>query len=110
MDRPIQAADAEIKDGEALTYVVEGVTLFSFDPAKKYFNNFLRRRAKHEAFHLLGLNFHHEDTRVKGYKNGALCNMRYNAPTQHLCEKCKNALLSFWEGIEYATKKQFVKN
>lgn len=109
-NNPIKSPNAIIKDGEALTYVSEGVMIFTFEAFKKYSRNFLRRRAKHEALHLLGLNSHHEDTDVKSYKYNALCNMNYNAPTQNLCKKCKEALVYFWKGIEYATKKQFVKN
>lgn len=109
-DKPIKSQKTIIKDGEALTFVSEGMTFFTFDTAKSYPHNFLRRRSKHEASHLLGLNFHHEDTKVQGYKHDVKCNMEYNAPTMKLCQKCKDALKSFWKGIEYATKKQFVKN
>lgn len=109
-NNPIESPNAILKDGESLTYVSEGIMIFTFDEFKKYSRNFLRRRAKHEALHLLGLNSHHDDTKVKGYKHDVFCNMQYNAPTQHLCLKCKDALVSFWRGIEYATKKQFIKN
>lgn len=108
-NNPIKSSDAIIHDGGALTYVSEGVTLFTFSALKKYPNNFLRCRAKHEAIHLLGLNSHHEDTKVKGYDYGAYCVMRYNAPTMDLCRKCKDALTYFWKGMEYATKRQFIK-
>lgn len=110
LNNPIQSSDYLIKDGEALTFVSEGVTLFTFDALKFYPHNFLRTRAKHEALHLLGLNFHHENVTVKGCKYGLRCNMNYNAPTQYLCRKCKDALISFWEGIEYATKQKFIAN
>ena len=109
-NKPVKSTDTLIKDGEALTYVSEGVMIFTFDKLKKYSGNFLRRRAKHEALHLLGINFHHEDTEVRGYKGSSHCNMQYNAPVKRLCRKCKDALVSFWKGIEYATKQQFVKN
>ena len=100
----LKTQDAIIKDGEALTYVSEGVMMFSFDSNISYASSFFRRRAKHEALHLLGLNFHHEDIEVKGYKN-VPCVMSYNAPTQNLCRKCKDALLYFWKGIKHATEK-----
>ena len=109
-NNPIKSLNATIKDGEALTYVSEGVMVFTFDTSSKYSHNFLRRRAKHEALHLLGLNSHHEDIKVSDYKYNTLCNMNYNAPTMHLCEKCKTALISFWKVIEHATGKQFVVN
>lgn len=107
---PIKSSDSIIQDGEALTYVPEGMIMFTFSADKKYSNKFLRCRAKHEALHLLGLNFHHEDTKVKGYKYDMKCNMNYNAPTMNLCRKCKDAVVYFWKGIEYATKKQFIKS
>ncbi len=109
-NNPIKSLDATIKDGEALTYVSEGIMIFTFNAGKKYPYRFLRQRAKHEALHLLGLNVHHDDTKVNGYNHDALCNMQYNAPTMNLCIKCRDALVSFWKGIEYATKKQFIKN
>ncbi|MBI2656290.1 hypothetical protein HYX03_00950 [Candidatus Woesearchaeota archaeon] len=109
-NNPIKSPSAVIKDGEALTYVSEGITIFSFDAFKKYPCNFLRRRAKHEVLHMLGLNTHHEDTKVRGYNNEVPCVMKYNAPVMNACGKCKDALACFWKGIEYATKKQFVKN
>lgn len=104
VDKPIKSPYAVLKYGESLTYVSEGITIFTFDPLKKYSSKFLRKRAMHEAFHLLGLNVHHEKTKVKGYKQSVSCNMEYNAPSGHLCRKCKDALKSFWKGIEYATK------
>lgn len=109
LNNPIKSTGAIIKDGEALTYVSEGVIIFSFDAFKKYPHNFLRRRGKHEALHLLGLNSHHDDTRVEGY-DYTHCVMQYNAPTNRLCRKCKDGLVYFWKGVEYATKRQFDNN
>ena len=109
-NNPIKSTNAVLRDGESLTYVPQGVMIFTFDAFKKYPHDFLSRRAKHEALHLLGLNFHHEGTKIEGYDNNILCNMNYNAPTQHLCRKCKDAIVYFWKGIEYATTKQFIKN
>ena len=109
-NKQIESREDVIRDGEALTYVSEGVMILTFDVFKSYPHSFLRRRAKHEAIHLLGLNSHHENTSVKGYANGANCVMRYNAPTMNLCKKCKDAIVSFWNGIKYATKKQYIKN
>ena len=110
VDKPVKSQGAVLNYGEALTYVSEGITIFTFDPLKKYSSKFLRERAMHETFHLLGLNVHHGETKVQGYKQQIPCNMEYNAPSSLLCRKCKDALTSFWKGIEYATKKQFVKN
>lgn len=109
LNNPVKSTDTIIKDGEALTYVSEGIMVFSFDAFKKYSHNFLRRRGKHEALHLLGLNSHHDDTIVEGY-NYSHCVMQSNAPISQLCRKCKDGLVYFWKGVEYATKRQFTKN
>lgn len=108
LSKPVASSGSVIQDGEALTFVPEGVTILSFDMLKKYPGSFLRRRARHEALHLLGLNFHHEDTKITGYGGKAKCNMEYNAPVKNVCGKCKGALQSFWKGIEYATKQKFI--
>ena len=110
VDKPIKSPDAVLNYGEALTYVSEGITIFTFDPFNKYSLKFLRDRAMHETFHLLGLNVHHEGTKIQGYQQSVSCNMENNAPSGYLCRKCKDGLQSFWKGIEYATKKQFIKN
>lgn len=102
--KPIKSPGALIQDGEALTYVSEGIIMLTFNASRKYPRSFLRRRAKHEALHMLGLNTHHEATKVKGYKHDASCVMEYNAPAINICAKCSDALQSFWEGIKYAAK------
>lgn len=110
VNNPVKSSNIVIRDGEALTYVSEGVMIFTFGASQRYPSDFLRRRAKHEALHMLGLNVHHEDTKVIGYKYGDSCVMEYNAPTINACKKCRDALKSFWKGVEYATQNQFVKN
>ena len=102
LNYPIYSNGVIIRDGEALSFVPEGVSMFTFDSKINYPNSFLKKRAKHESLHLLGLNAHHEDTKVKGYKQDVLCNMLYNAPSEFLCAKCKNAIVSFWRGVENA--------
>lgn len=100
-----RAAGKELlKFGDALTYVSDGIAIFTFNPSIKYPKRFFRDEVKHEVCHLLGLNAHHEDTEVEGYEKLSKCIMEYNAPSEKLCQKCKEGLLSFWEGIEYATK------
>ncbi|MBI3035698.1 hypothetical protein HYY71_05240 [Candidatus Woesearchaeota archaeon] len=88
--------------GDALTYVSDGVTIFTFDPNIKYPKRFFKEVIAHEVFHLLGLNMHHYDTKVNGYVKLPKCIMEYNAPAEHLCPKCKDGLLSFWEGMKNA--------
>ena len=89
--------------GDALTYVSDGMAIFTFDPSVKYPKRFFRDEVKHEVYHLLGLNAHHEDTEVEGYGKLSKCIMEYNAPSEHLCDKCKDGLLSFWEGVNNAS-------
>ena len=108
VSRPVESLGSVIEDGEALTFVSEGATIFAFSRSRKYPGRFLRRRARHEALHLLGLNFHHEDTKIRGWPGKSPCNMEYNAPVKKVCRKCKGALQSFWKGIEYATKQKFI--
>ena len=97
-----------LKFGDALTFVSDGVTIFAFNPSVKYPSRFFKAAIAHEMYHLLGLNVHHEDTEVSGYPK-LKCVMEYNAPTEFLCQKCKDGLISFWKGVEYATKQQFIK-
>ncbi|MBI2660291.1 hypothetical protein HYX07_03965 [Candidatus Woesearchaeota archaeon] len=89
--------------GDALTYVSDGVTIFTFDPKVKYPKRFFKDEVAHEVYHLLGLNVHHPDTKVMGYGKLPRCIMEYNAPSEKLCRKCKDGLSSFLEGIKNAT-------
>ncbi|MBI1934869.1 hypothetical protein HYS31_00365, partial [Candidatus Woesearchaeota archaeon] len=97
---PIESNGTLIQDGEALTFVPKGISIFTFSGKVRYPKSFLRRRAKHEGLHLLGLNIHHEGAKVKGYNNDASCVMRYNAPIKYLCPKCRVAIKSFWKGVK----------
>ena len=97
------AGKNRLEFGDALTYVSDGITIFTFNPSIKYPKRFFRDEVKHEVYHLLGLNAHHEDTEVEGYKNLASCNMEHDAPSEKLCSKCKDGLISFWEGVKYAS-------
>lgn len=93
-----------LKFGDALTYVSDGVAIFTFDPSAKYPKKFFKAEVAHEIYHLLGLNIHHYDTEVEGYGKLSRCIMEYNAPSERLCRKCRDGLLSFWEGIKNATE------
>ncbi|MBI2658370.1 hypothetical protein HYX08_06795 [Candidatus Woesearchaeota archaeon] len=96
------AGNGLLRFGDALTYVSDGMTIFTFDPSVKYPKRFFRDEVKHEIYHLLGLNAYHEDTEVKGYGKLSKCNMEYNAPSEILCQKCRDGLMSFWEGVKNA--------
>lgn len=88
--------------GDALTYVSDGVIIFTFDRSIKYPKAFFRNEVAHETYHLLGLNVHHQEAEVEGYGKQAKCVMEYNAPSEKLCQKCKDGLQSFWKGVRYA--------
>lgn len=90
-----------LRFGDALTYVKDGVTIFTFNPSAKYPRRFFNEVIAHEIYHLLGFNIHHFDTKVKGYGKFSRCIMEYNAPSEHLCNKCRDGLLSFWRGLEH---------
>lgn len=94
-----------LKFGDALTYVSDGIIVFTFDPLVTYQKQFFRSVIAHEVYHLLGLNIHHNEADVEGYGKLAECVMGHNAPSEQLCRKCRDGLLSFWEGIEHAIKK-----
>jgi len=67
------------------------------------------RIAKHETYHLLGYPYEHETERVQGYLHGLECNMQEGSQKLETCEKCFDALQSFWKGIEERTGSKFFK-
>ena len=104
VNKRVESDAALLEFGDALTFVSDGVMIFTFDPSIKYPKAFFGNEITHETCHLLGLNVHHEDTEVEGYGKQSKCVMGYNAPAEKLCQKCKDGLLSFWQGIKYATR------
>lgn len=93
-----------LKFGDALTYVSDGIIIFTFNPLVRYTKKFFRSVIAHEVYHLLGLNIHHNESYVEGYGKLAKCVMEHNAPSEQLCRKCKDGLISFLEGIDHAIK------
>lgn len=71
--------------------------------------DFLRRLAKHEAGHLFGYETHHDENNVIGYDQVKDCNMLWRASTADLCDKCKDAMIYFWKGIEDNAGEKFFK-
>lgn len=71
----------------------------------------LRCLAKHEAGHLLGYQLHCDENyaKVTGYPIARYCLMHYEYPSPRICQKCKDAIVSFWEGIQEKTGKRFFK-
>ena len=70
---------------------------------------FIRKLTKHEAGHLFGLGEHHDDIDVQGYDINEECNMLGDVPTAHTCNKCLDAMVYFWKGIENRTGEKFFK-
>ena len=68
--------------------------------------DFIKKIAKHEAVHLLGLGYHHKevirDSRMlaKAYGVTDSCVFNYIPDTLKLCNMCKDALLYRWKRIE----------
>ena len=104
VNKRVQSGNVLLEFGDALTYVSDGITIFTFDPSIKYNMRFFKDEVAHEIYHLMGLNIHHFDTEVQGYGKFSKCLMEYNAPSGRLCNKCMDGLLSFWEGVKYASR------
>ncbi|MCI0557119.1 MAG: hypothetical protein MN733_01385 [Nitrososphaera sp.] len=84
------------------------VTLFL--PKERQANSrAIRINAKHETGHLLGYQEHHESVSVTGYNVPETCNMHHLDFALDLCDKCRDALVSIWEGIEQRFDQQFFK-
>ena len=58
---------------------------------------FLSRLGRHEGTHLLGLNMHHDESRVRGYTEPPDCNMYWRCSGTDTCDKCMDALKSYWK-------------
>lgn len=80
----------------------EGVDIISVPGARQDSLSFLYNVSKHEGGHLLGYGQHHDSTQaqVMGYDEPRDCLMYWRASTDELCNKCKNAMVFFWESLE----------
>ncbi|MBI4140415.1 hypothetical protein HY485_01115 [Candidatus Woesearchaeota archaeon] len=86
-----------------------GTLLLALPHGRQNSLNFLRNITKHEAAHLFGYQLHHETVTVPEYKQPKDCVMYWQASTQDLCDKCKDALKAFWHGIENNSGERFLK-
>jgi len=87
----------------------KGYIVMSLPGERQGSSDFLRRLAKHEAGHLFGFNMHHDSEDIAGYAEPADCNMLWRASTSSTCDKCKDALVNFWRGIEERTGEIFLR-
>ena len=84
-----------------------GCMVLSLPGRRKHAYEFLPKITQHETTHLLGYNIHHDTVRVNEYNNDINCNMNWEASTLFTCPKCKNAVKSYWRGID--TYKQLIR-
>jgi hypothetical protein len=87
----------------------KGYIVMSLPGGRQNSVEFLRRIAKHEAGHLFGFNQHHDSEDIPGYEEPPDCNMLWKASTSYTCEKCRDALVNIWRGIEGRTREIFLK-
>ena len=71
-------------------------------------HNFVRNVAKHEAGHLLGYYLHHDDRKVRGYRE-TNCNMMVSCASYGTCDKCLDAIRYFWLGLQQRTGIRFFR-
>ncbi len=86
-----------------------GTAIFALSGGRQNNYSFLRKLAKHEAGHLLGYRRHHDDFKVPDLDADS-CVMDPSIPTDYNCDKCFNALNSFWQGLEKIAGKKFIKD
>jgi len=79
-------------------------------------SDFVKRLAKHECGHLLGLETHHEILKDADYLRFLYtrtgkgdCNMCPSATNLNTCKPCIESIIYFWKGIEHHTKTKFLK-
>lgn len=72
---------------------------------------FIKKVSKHECAHLLGYGPHHDDTNAKviGYPEPQDCLTYHRCSSYIICQKCKDAIISFWQGIGERSQKRFFK-
>ena len=71
---------------------------------------YIRSIARHEAGHLFGFRFHHEDSgETAGYGKADGCVMSRSATSPDICAMCLDALVHFWKGIEELHGEKFIK-
>ncbi len=103
------------------TMIYDAFIFFALSGERQNSLGFLRKLAKHETGHLLGLKDHHDKYPFyKSFRRGSLevqlgyddvsnCNMLFEASTSHTCEKCSDKIRFFWKGLQQSTGKQYFK-
>ncbi|MBI2140068.1 hypothetical protein HYU14_04030 [Candidatus Woesearchaeota archaeon] len=71
---------------------------------------FIMNVAKHECTHLLGIEHHDENAMLcNAYSEVNDCLAFHRSSTLALCDKCRDAILNFWQGIEEKTGIKYFK-
>ncbi len=86
-----------------------GCLFIALPDARQKDLDFLRKVSKHEAGHLFGYRTHHDSVEVTGYNDDVDCNMLWRSSTKDLCDKCKDAIIYFWSGLEENSGEKFFK-
>jgi len=84
-----------------------GYALISLAGKRQDTPHMISNVSRHEATHMFGLEFHHDRTMVKGYRDQN-CNFIENCLEEdYTCPKCLDAITYFWKGIEKSTGERF---
>ncbi|MBI4141685.1 hypothetical protein HY484_02045 [Candidatus Woesearchaeota archaeon] len=86
-----------------------GASILALPAERQHDLEFIKNMAKHEAVHLFGYYFHHDDYKIEGYSEPQDCVTYWRASTNYLCGKCKDALKEFWRGIEQNSGERFLR-
>ena len=86
-----------------------GIIFFAVPRERQDSKVFLKRIAKHETTHLFGNGIHHDSVHVNGYGRGQSCNFLLTAPTLYTCQKCKDALVYQWLGLQQRHNERYLK-
>ena len=86
-----------------------GTIFFAVPRERQNSHDFLKRISKHEASHLFGYGRHHDSFRVNGYETVQTCNTLSSAPTLNTCQKCKDALVYQWLGLQTRHNERYFK-
>lgn len=106
IDKPLAPGRGEVNWGE--TTYREGAFLLSLIGNHQNQLEFITNISIHEAGHLLGYDTHHTEYKVRGYEDNTSCVMNWESSTRSLCNKCRDAIVAFWEGVEQRTGTRFL--
>lgn len=78
----------------------DGCMILALSGNRQENQEFLGSVVRHESVHLLGSPAHCDDLReVEGYSYNRCCNMHSHVPSEIICEKCKDLVRLWWQGL-----------